>query len=228
MPASRPRIGSRPPAAVVGALGIAFVALAGVTIATVGGKRPFGLDQSWHDWLASHRSGVADLVASFLNVAGGTAVMTVVTLVLVVLLLVLRRRRAALSMALTVMIASGICSLIKVAVSRPRPADGVVDVTSDSFPSGHTTTAAAITIALVIAFPRVWARVLAAAWIPLMAISRDYLLVHWLSDVIAGAVLGASVAVLVSEIARRFLKEPSPDGAAFSGPRQAAPASLTP
>jgi undecaprenyl-diphosphatase len=111
--------------------------------------------------------------------------------------------------------------LIKMSVARPRPLDGVVDAGSDAFPSGHTTTAAAVTIALLIAFPRVWAWVLAAAWIPLMAISRNYLLVHWLSDVIAGAVLGASVALVVSGITRaatsRILKEPSPDGSPITG-----------
>jgi undecaprenyl-diphosphatase len=63
--------------------------------------------------------------------------------------------------------------------------------------------------------------VLAAVWIPLMAVSRNYLLVHWLSDVIAGAILGASVAFVVAALVRtvalRILKEPSPESAPVTG-----------
>jgi undecaprenyl-diphosphatase len=218
---------SRPPAAFVGGLGIAAVIIAGLVIATVGRDLPFGFDQGWHDFLASHRTAAADAVAQFLNVAGGTLAMTIVTAVLAIGLAIRRNFRGAISLALSVPLASGLSSLIKMSVARPRPLDGVVDTASASFPSGHTTTAAAVTVALLIAFPRVWAWVLAAAWIPLMAISRNYLMVHWLSDVIAGAVLGASVAILVSaavssiasSVRRRSptLKEPSPDRAPFTG-----------
>lgn len=209
--------GSREPAAFLGGLGIIIVVVTGLVIATVGRDLPLGLDQTWHDFLASHRSAAADVVAHLLNIAGGTLAMTIVTAVIAVGLAIRRNFRAAISVALTVAVASGISSLIKVGVARPRPFDGVVDTASDSFPSGHTTTAAAITIALLIVFPLGWARVLAAVWIPLMAVSRNYLLVHWLSDVVAGALLGASVALIVSAVVRtaaaRILKEPSTDRA---------------
>ncbi len=212
---------TRPPAAFLGALGIVIVIVAGLVIATTGRDLPFGLDQPWHDFLLSQKNPVAFAVARFLNVAGGTLSMTVVTAVLTAGLAIRRHFTAAVSVALTVAVASGLSSLIKLAVARPRPSDGIVPAGSTSFPSGHTTTAAAITVALVIAFPFVWSRVLAAVWIPLMAASRNYLLVHWLSDVLAGAVLGASVALLVtaavSAVRARILKEPSPDRAPITG-----------
>ncbi len=214
-------IGSRPPAAFVGSLGIAIVIVAGVVIATTGRDLPFGLDQPWHDFLLTQHNPVADAVARFLNVAGGTLAMTIVTAALSAGLAIRRHFTAAVSVALTVAIASGLSSLIKTAVARPRPTDGIVPAGTTSFPSGHTTTAAAITVALVIAFPFVWSRVLAAVWIPLMATSRNYLLVHWLSDVLAGAVLGASVALVVaasvSAARARILKEPSPDRGPITG-----------
>lgn len=195
--------------------------VAGVVIATTGRDLPFGLDQPWHDFLLTQHNPVVDAVARFLNVAGGTLAMTIVTSVLAAGLAIRRHFTAAVSVALTVAMASGLSSLIKMAVARPRPTDGIVPAGSTSFPSGHTTTAAAITIALVIAFPFAWSRVLAAVWIPVMAVSRNYLLVHWLSDVVAGAVLGASVALVVASAVRavraRILKEPSQERALIRG-----------
>jgi membrane-associated phospholipid phosphatase len=66
-----------------------------------------------------------------------------------------------------------------------------------SFPSGHTTTSAAAALALGTIFPR-WrpAFLLAALAIGLSRIVLD---VHYLSDVIAGALLGSAVAFWVLE-----------------------------
>jgi len=147
------------------------VALAGLTIATAGCIQPFGLDQSWHDWLAANRNPAAVTIATFLTVAGGTLVLTIVTVAVVALLLVLHQP---------------------------------------------------------IAFPQVWSWVLASIWIPPIALSRDYLLVHWLSDVLAGVLLGSSVALLVAAIVGRFLKERSPDNVQISGSHQGANATLAP
>lgn len=205
-------------------VGIVFVALVGVGIRSLAAGASVGLDRVWHDFLASHRSGSVDAVALLLNTVGGTLAMTIVTAVIVVGLFLLRRRREAMTIGLTVALGSAICSLIKIAVARPRPADGTLDILSDSFPSGHTTTAASLAIALALAFPRAWAWVLASLWIVAMALSRNYLLVHWLSDVVAGALLGASVALLVSGVVgevstsrMQILKEPSPDRASLPG-----------
>lgn len=67
-----------------------------------------------------------------------------------------------------------------------------------SFPSGHAT-AAFLFAALVIASFPVWAP-LFYGWATLVAISRVALGVHYPSDVIAGAILGTSIATLVVAI----------------------------
>jgi len=64
-----------------------------------------------------------------------------------------------------------------------------------SFPSGHTTTSVAAALALSALFPR-WRPLFLSAAL-LIALSRIVLDVHYLSDVIAGAVLGAAIAVWV-------------------------------
>lgn len=64
--------------------------------------------------------------------------------------------------------------------------------TSPSFPSGHAATAAAFALGVALESPRTGAAVapLAAA----VAFSRLHIGVHWLSDVVGGAALGAGVA----------------------------------
>jgi undecaprenyl-diphosphatase len=71
-----------------------------------------------------------------------------------------------------------------------------------SFPSGHATYAGATCIALVLLFTRPGAQrriwwALAGLGIAVMAWSRTYLQVHWLSDAVAGSLLGIGVALAV-------------------------------
>jgi undecaprenyl-diphosphatase len=73
---------------------------------------------------------------------------------------------------------------------------------SSAFPSGHAAYASATCVALVLLFAapgpgrrRWWT--LAALGIIVMAWSRTYFQVHWLSDVVAGSLLGVGIALLV-------------------------------
>jgi len=232
----RPSAGVPFSGGLVGVGGFVLVALTGLVIRLAGQNRPTMIDSWWHDLLAGRRSGLADAAALFLNISGGTPSTTLVTVAVVAVLLVLRRGRQAITIGLTVALASGVCTVLKILVARPRPLDGIVDVGSDSFPSGHTTTAAALTIAIALAFPQVWTWALAGAWVASMALSRTYLLVHWASDVLAAAILGASMALLVAAILTRVcgdnpprmrsLKKPSIAGPGFTGKAQASTGSL--
>ena len=117
-----------------------------------------------------------------------------------------RRRQAPLT-ALTVAVAFGLSSAasttLKVLVDRERPQAGaLIELpTTASFPSGHATTAFAAAVALALLVPRSgwWALPLAA----LIAYSRVHLGVHFWEDVVAGAILGASVAWGVVVVRRR-------------------------
>jgi membrane-associated phospholipid phosphatase len=74
---------------------------------------------------------------------------------------------------------------------------------SYAFPSGHVSSAAALTLSLVLllrarrevrAYRGLW--LLAAVWIPLTGMSRLFLGRHYVADVLGGAALGAAVALL--------------------------------
>ena len=111
-------------------------------------------------------------------------------------------------------LASLISTLLKELVERPRPAftdgaGGIVPAVptpdSHSFPSGHTTTAVATAVAVSILHPRLKWPLLAIAG--LVGLSRAYLGVHFVIDVLAGALVGTAVGLLVGLCARAFVRQ---------------------
>lgn len=88
--------------------------------------------------------------------------------------------------------------LLKPLVDRTRPwlvVEGLVNLVQEpdprSFPSGHTSAAFAAGTALFRTLPKGWARWLAVIAALLMGLSRLYVGVHYPSDVLAGALVGA-------------------------------------
>ena len=105
--------------------------------------------------------------------------------------------------------------MLKHLVQRPRPPDGLVHPTGASFPSGHAAYAGVTCIALMLLFTAPGSRrvlwwTVAALGIAGMAWSRTYLQVHWLSDVVAGSLLGVGVSLLVFGGAQRSAARPGP------------------
>jgi undecaprenyl-diphosphatase len=132
---------------------------------------------------------------------GGATVVTLVTIVAVLTFLFHDRRRHALVMAGAVLLAWISSETTKSLYGRARP-DLVahdVHVYSGSFPSGHSTLAAAayLTLAMLVASletrrrTKALAYSLAGALLTTVGFSRVYLGVHWPSDVLAGWCLGA-------------------------------------
>ena len=98
--------------------------------------------------------------------------------------------------------------LLKPLVGRLRPftvqaVDLLIPPPGDfSFPSGHTAVSFAAVFALKASGSPLWKPALAMALV--LAFSRLYLYVHWPSDVLGGAVLGAAVGWAGARLARRL------------------------
>ncbi|MDO5646993.1 phosphatase PAP2 family protein [Paracoccus sp. (in: a-proteobacteria)] len=120
---------------------------------------------------------------------------------------VLRFAKSQALFVFTVVAVTGVtASLIKNTIGRARPYTlepaqvmafdlGAFNARWASFPSGHSTTALALAVALSLLWPRYRVAFLClGAW---GAASRMLIGVHWLSDVFAGAMLGAFGAVLI-------------------------------
>jgi membrane-associated phospholipid phosphatase len=100
----------------------------------------------------------------------------------------------------------GLSQLIKNSVNRPRPFETYPDILkkadggSPSFPSGHTAAAFATATSLSLNYPTWKVIVPSFVWAGAVGYSRMYLGVHYPSDVLAGALLGAGSAWLTFEI----------------------------
>lgn len=132
----------------------------------------------------------------------------IIWLVLGALIMWSGRRADGASMMLSVVLALCICDLVlKPIVDRDRPFDELdLDVlmsipTTSSFPSGHTASAFAGAVSLLM-IDRRWG-IAALAYAALVALSRVYVCAHWPTDVMAGAVLGAAMAAIVFYAVRR-------------------------
>ncbi len=99
---------------------------------------------------------------------------------------------------------------LKSVVNRPRPYITYPDInaletlSSKSFPSGHTSYAFATATSLSIAYPKWYVIAPAYLWAGSVGYSRMNLGVHYPTDVLAGAVLGAGSAWLTWKINQWF------------------------
>ena len=146
------------------------------------------------------RSVVLNGIARALNVLGG-GIVTIPLRAIVALWLAFRRRwRALAAWVLTWACAEVILSAAKVYFHRGRPPSPLVATVGYSFPSGHAVVGAATAVALVLVLVppgrerRKW-EAAAIAFAFVMGFSRVYLDAHWLSDVVAGVLLGTGVAL---------------------------------
>ncbi len=103
-------------------------------------------------------------------------------------------RFRALAFALFIVIGAALVLVIKFAIRRRRPEGewGAVYRSTDphSFPSGHAVRAVMLAV-LALGLGPLWLGVLLLAWAPLVGLARIAMGVHYLSDVLAGWVLGA-------------------------------------
>ncbi|HEY2055008.1 MAG TPA: phosphatase PAP2 family protein [Solirubrobacterales bacterium] len=160
--------------------------------------------------VAGRRTATLTAIAHLFSSLGSWYVITPLAVVGCVLLYRHGWRRSAFAVGVSALGAYLLSALDKALVGRPRPpVEHLETVSSPSFPSGHTTSATAFYLALVIvlvtvARPRRAVRLAAvAAVVSLLAgvaFSRVYLGVHYPSDVIAGLILGSCWAVLVARL----------------------------
>ena len=163
---------------------------------------------SFYNTLAEHAGFLLTPFLKLISLVGEKGLLCFV--LALILMLFSKTRKAGVCMFGAVLVGAIITNLtIKDLVARPRPfqsgvADfaawwqyiGAPEVSEFSFPSGHTTAAMAGMTALCLCI-RKWKVILpAAAFAILTGISRNYLVVHYPSDVLGGFLVGTVAALI--------------------------------
>ncbi len=135
------------------------------------------------------------------------SILITVILVLIPLLFMWneKKKEYIVPLAITFIITAGLSVILKLIISRERPIDTefFTDLLRYSFPSTHTAITACTLPILTKVYPR-----LNFFWITffiLIAFSRLYLLSHYMTDIIAGALLGYLVTTIVIHIKNKYL-----------------------
>lgn len=147
-------------------------------------------------------SPLLDAAANILSLLGEQGVMIVILVVIYYIV----GKKEAFAVFSSLLLAEVATNGIKAIVRAPRPfmvhpelaAGRLETATGYSFPSGHTTGAAAFYPALARQARRPWAIALAVVLAILIGLSRNYLAVHWPVDVIVGLMIGLVASLALS------------------------------
>jgi membrane protein DedA with SNARE-associated domain len=150
--------------------------------------------------------GMLTTIAKALAVIGRLWFVVLVAAAACAYLLVRRRAPEAIALSAGLAVTQITTQIIKGAVDRPRPGDGVVDADGFSYPSGHASIAVtylAVAVVLSRTAPAAWRVALIVAGAVLAAaigLSRAYLRVHYLSDVVGGWAVGLAAFSLCAAV----------------------------
>jgi undecaprenyl-diphosphatase len=149
------------------------------------------------------RGSALTAIAKAVTYLGSTLVIAPLVALTVVLLAWRRRATEAAAIGLGAVLTWAAVNLAKPAFDRPRPTGRLVEVSGDSYPSGHAAYAVAwVAVAIVVTrtlpgIGRTTAIVAAGIVVAVVvAATRVYLRAHYLSDVVGGAGLAAALYAL--------------------------------
>lgn len=163
----------------------------------------FFLDNGVAGFFADNRTGFFDSLALFIHGVEGYMLFIFV----LILLFVFKERKRILPLLLTFVFYLGATYFLKVLIARPRPftrfdfSDLGETRINQSFPSGHATAAASAIRFFEFNRMLLWIWTAVAV---LVMFSRVYLGMHYLSDVVAGFILGYFISDLSIFLAEKL------------------------
>lgn len=137
-----------------------------------------------------------------------------VVIILALVLLPITSKRVGIPVACVGITSALLNTIIKNIVARERPLEKLLEISSFSFPSGHSMNNMAIYLMLAFCImpycrtklQKVITFAVLSVFPIIMGISRIYFNVHYFSDVICGWSLGVIIAIIFSEIFKKVIK----------------------
>jgi membrane-associated phospholipid phosphatase len=193
---------------VTAALAVTTTALFGLMATQAGRDQIQPIDDAFLRWMTSIRSDQLTFLAKLFNLIGATYVMGPARLAIAAFLAIRRRWWHLAAFGSAIVLSEVSIGTLKALYDRPRALGSLVETSGASFPSGHAVAASVTVVAAVIALvpegPRRYSwGAIAVAFASVMGLSRAYLGAHWLSDAVAGVLLGTSIALGAALITQR-------------------------
>ncbi len=165
------------------------------------------IDASVWSWWVDHRvESLTSGIVALTSVTGPTMVAVYSMIIAAIVAVKTRRVWSAAILPAAVLTANLASHVLKATIGRERPPEvlRLVEETNYAMPSGHATGLAASAMILTLWLGRGGGAPVPARWVvpgvwvltAVVSGTRLYLGVHWLTDIIAGLLLGAVVAVV--------------------------------
>ena len=167
-----------------------------------------GLDSPANRWAVDIAQPALIDIAKVLTTFGAPWLMEPICAIAAIVLLLRRRALEAAVIGIGMGMTVALVQIAKHSTDRARPGNGLVDAAGSAYPSGHAAYAMAW-IALAVVAVRVvpaargrwWLVVAATVLAALVGLTRLYLRVHWVSDVLGGEGVAAMSFSLVAIVA---------------------------
>ncbi|GEM_PF-616248 len=137
--------------------------------------------------------------------------------VLAVLVYWLLDKRTGLLLAVALLISSAVNGVLKRFFGMPRPPEAVQKIVAEGngFPSGHAQQSSSLWSVAAFRLRKMWIP-LAIVAIPLISLSRVYLGVHFVGDVLGGVAIGIAIGALTLLAAKTLPWSRLPEAAKFA------------
>lgn len=172
------------------------------------------LDDGWNKAMASAETAWLVAIAEWFQVVGTVPIVSTIVVLIGIGFILAREWGLAVGWIVIVGASQIVTTVTKLVVGRPRPVDALVHESSAAYPSGHATVSgAAMAIGLAVLLGFLWPHRhglflwVGVVYAVIMAWSRTYLRVHWLSDVVGGLMLGTAMVLVVIAFLWRVSEE---------------------